>query len=79
MAWSEYGSPKLLTQFYFTNIKFQVSFGISGACVPLIEIITQNLEMEYFILAVIVMSVSMLLVFGPDPEKSGRIQVQFVS
>lgn len=51
-----------------------VSFGISGACVPLIEIITQNLEAEYFILAVIVMSISTLLAFGPDPEKGGRIQ-----
>ena len=51
-----------------------VSFGISGAFVPLIEIFTQSLFVLYFTLTIIVFSVALLIGLGPNPEQHGRIQ-----
>ena len=50
-----------------------VSFGISGAFVPLIEIFTQSLYIQYFSMTFIVFSVALLLGLGPNPEQHGRI------
>jgi len=51
-----------------------VSFGISGAFVPLIEIFTQSLYIQFFSLTFIVFSVAILIGLGPNPEQYGRIQ-----
>lgn len=48
-----------------------VAFGISGAIVPLIEIITDSLQTQYFVMAVIVFSVGLLILFGPNEENPG--------
>jgi predicted MFS family arabinose efflux permease len=50
-----------------------VAFGIAGALVPLIDIITTSLYAQYSTLAVIVLFVSLYLFFSADPEKNGRI------
>jgi predicted MFS family arabinose efflux permease len=51
-----------------------VAFGISGSIVPLIEIFTSSLAVEYSILSVIVVGVTGMLVFGPNPEQHGKLQ-----
>jgi len=50
-----------------------VAFGISGAIVPLIEIITENLYAQYYILSVIIFGVTLLVALGPNPERNGRL------
>jgi fucose permease len=50
-----------------------VAFGISGAIVPLIEIITENLYAQYYILSVIIFCVTLLVALGPNPERNGRL------
>ena len=50
-----------------------VAFGISGAIVPLIEIATENLYAQYYILSVIIFGVTLLVALGPNPERNGRI------
>lgn len=51
-----------------------VAFGISGSIVPFIEIFTSNVVLEYSILSVLVLAVTGLLIFGPNPEQNGRLQ-----
>ena len=51
-----------------------VSFGISGAFVPLIEIFTTSIFIQYFALTWIVFCVALLLGLGPNPEQYGRLQ-----
>lgn len=51
-----------------------VAFGISGAIVPLIAIFTSNLIVQYSILSVLVLGVTNLLIFGPNPERHGRLK-----
>jgi predicted MFS family arabinose efflux permease len=50
-----------------------VAFGISGAFVPLIEIFTDNLYVQYDIIGGVVLLVTLLLYFGPNPESKGRL------
>jgi predicted MFS family arabinose efflux permease len=50
-----------------------VSFGISGAFVPLIEIFTDSLYVQYFAMMIIVFAVALILGIGPNPEASGRL------
>ena len=50
-----------------------VCFGISGAFVPLIEIITENLLLQYDAMAAVVCVVVLIILFGPNPEANGRI------
>jgi hypothetical protein len=51
-----------------------VAVGISGAFVPLIEIFTKSIFVQYFALTLIVFSVSLLIGLGPNPEQYGRLQ-----
>jgi predicted MFS family arabinose efflux permease len=51
-----------------------VAFGISGACVPIIEIFTTNIFWQYGIIAFIVGCVALLIGLGPNPESKGRLQ-----
>lgn len=46
-----------------------VAFGISGAIVPVIEIYTGNIKVQYFSLAACVFLIAMLLAVGPNPER----------
>jgi hypothetical protein len=50
-----------------------VAFGISGAIVPLIEIVTGNLYAQYYILSVIIFIVTLMIALGPNPERNGRL------
>lgn len=50
-----------------------VAFGISGAIVPLIAVITSNIFVEYGILSAMVLGITSLMVCGPNPEKNGRL------
>ena len=50
-----------------------VAFGISGAIVPLIEIVTGNIYAQYYILSIIIFAVTLLIALGPNPERNGRI------
>ncbi len=50
-----------------------VTFGIAGALVPLIDIITTNMYAQYTTLTIIILGVAIYMCFGPDPEKNGRI------
>lgn len=50
-----------------------VAFGISGALVPIIEIYTDSIVIQYYVMAGIVLIVSFLLGFGPNPERNGRL------
>lgn len=50
-----------------------VAFGISGAFVPLVEIVTERLTLQYYIISAVVFSVTCLIVLGPNPERHGRI------
>lgn len=50
-----------------------VAFGISGACVPIIEIFTENIYWQYGIIAMVVLGVGALIGFGPNPEANGRL------
>jgi hypothetical protein len=51
-----------------------VSFGISGAFVPLVEIFTESLYIQYFVMTVVVFTVALLIGLGPNPEAKGRLQ-----
>ena len=50
-----------------------VSFGISGTLVPLIEIFTHKLSVQYLVIAGLVFIITLLICFGPDPERDGRL------
>lgn len=50
-----------------------VAFGISGAIVPLIEVFTSNVLLQYSIMSILVCGVTGLLIFGPNPEATGRL------
>jgi len=50
-----------------------VAFGISGAFVPLVEIVTGRLTLQYYIISAVVFSVTALIVLGPNPERNGRL------
>lgn len=50
-----------------------VAFGISGALVPLVEIITSNLRYQYLSLFSVVFCVIFFVLFGPNPERQGRL------
>lgn len=50
-----------------------VAFGVSGAFVPLVEIFTENIFWQYYTIAAIVGVVAITVIFGPNPEKHGRI------
>jgi predicted MFS family arabinose efflux permease len=50
-----------------------VSFGISGAFVPIIAIFTGSLNIQYFSMSAIVFAVSLIVGLGPNPEKNGKI------
>lgn len=50
-----------------------VAFGISGAFVPLVEIITSSLVVQYDIISGIVALVTLLIALGPNPERNGRL------
>ena len=50
-----------------------VSFGISGAFVPIIEIFTSSLYIQYFSMSGIVFLVALMIGLGPNPEKNGRL------
>lgn len=49
-----------------------VLFGIAGALVPIIEILTTSVLYQYFILATIVAIVAIMIIVGPNPE-SGKL------
>lgn len=51
-----------------------VAFGISGAIVPLIEIVTGNIYAQYYILSLMIFTVTLLVALGPNPERNGKIQ-----
>ena len=50
-----------------------VLFGISGAIVPLIEIFTESLFIQFFSMTGIVFIVALLVGLGPNPEQHGRL------
>lgn len=50
-----------------------VAFGISGAFVPLVEILTGRLSIQYDIISGIIAGVTLIIMFGPNPERFGRI------
>jgi fucose permease len=50
-----------------------VSFGISGAFVPVIELFTSSLYVQYFSVAGIVLIVALVIGLGPNPERNGRL------
>lgn len=50
-----------------------VAFGISGACVPLMELFTDSLVIQYDIMSVVIFAIAMLMAFGPNPEQFGRL------
>ena len=50
-----------------------VLFGISGAFVPIIEIFTSSMYIQYFSMTGIVLFVAMIIGLGPNPEKNGRL------
>ena len=50
-----------------------VSFGISGAFVPLIELFTNSLIIQFFAIFGIVFLVALLIGLGPNPERDGRL------
>ena len=50
-----------------------VAFGISGALVPLVEIITTNLIAQYYVICFFVLAVALFVYFGPNPESNGRL------
>lgn len=45
-----------------------VAFGIAGAIVPLIEVITGNITVQYTVIAILVTAVTLLIVFAPEPR-----------
>ena len=45
-----------------------VSFGISGALVPLVEIFTESLTVQYYVISAVVLGVTFMIAFGPNPE-----------
>ena len=45
-----------------------MAFGISGALVPLVEVFTDSLIIQYYILAGVVLLVMFLIFIGPNPE-----------
>lgn len=51
-----------------------VAFGISGAFVPLVEIMTSSLFIQYDIIAGVIAFVTLLIIFGPNPERNGRLK-----
>lgn len=50
-----------------------VSFGISGAFVPIIELFSNSLVVQFFSMFAIVFLVASLIGLGPNPEREGRI------
>jgi len=50
-----------------------VAFGISGAFVPLVEMATSSLLIQYAVLGFIIFGISLLILLGPNPEKNGRL------
>jgi predicted MFS family arabinose efflux permease len=50
-----------------------VAFGISGAFVPLVELATQSLFIQYSILAGLILAIALLILLGPNPERNGRL------
>jgi predicted MFS family arabinose efflux permease len=50
-----------------------VAFGISGALVPLIEIFTKSIIWQYYVIALIIGGVTLMVWFGPNPESNGRL------
>ena len=48
-----------------------VAFGISGALVPLIAIITGSLVLQYYILSALIAAITIFIFFGPNPDKLG--------
>jgi len=48
-----------------------VAFGISGALVPLIAIVTGSLVLQYYILSAIITGVTIFIFLGPSPDKLG--------
>jgi predicted MFS family arabinose efflux permease len=50
-----------------------VSFGISGAFVPVIELFTSSLYIQYFAVTGIVLIVALVIGLGPNPERNGRL------
>lgn len=50
-----------------------VAFGISGACVPLMELFTDSLVIQYDIMAAIIFFIALMMAFGPNPEANGRL------
>ena len=51
-----------------------VSFGISGAFVPIIELFTSSLYIQYFSMSGMVFLVALIVGLGPNPEKNGRLK-----
>jgi len=49
-----------------------VAFGISGAFVPLVEIITRSLTMQYYIISAVVLAVTCVIFFGKSPESRSQ-------
>jgi predicted MFS family arabinose efflux permease len=45
-----------------------VSFGISGALVPIVELFTDSLYIQYFSMAVISIAIGLMIGFGPNPD-----------
>eukprot|EP01034_Spumella_vulgaris_P023792 gene23792-30061_t len=50
-----------------------VAFGISGALVPLIEIFTESIFWQYYVITFVVAGITALVAFGPNPEQNGRL------
>ena len=46
-----------------------VAFGISGAMVPLIELLTTSVFIQYYVVAAIVACVTLMIGMGPKPEQ----------
>lgn len=50
-----------------------VAFGISGAIVPLIAILTGNLIIQYYIISSLILVVGFWILLGPNPDKDGLV------
>ncbi|KAJ1430062.1 major facilitator superfamily domain-containing protein [Ochromonadaceae sp. CCMP2298] len=46
-----------------------VAFGVAGAGVPLIELLTNSVSIQYYVLTAAVLIVCILITVGPNPEK----------
>lgn len=50
-----------------------VAFGIAGAFVPLVELLTSSVFIQFYVVAAIVAITALMIIWGPQPEKDKNI------